>query len=52
MQTAWEIDDELGHILDIVVDCGIPEGLASTILDFTTEPISVLREGAGQWPVL
>jgi len=52
MQTAWEIDDELGHILDYVVDCGIPEGLASTMLDFTTEPITVLREGAGQWPVL
>jgi len=51
MQTAWEINDELGHILDLVIDCGIPEGLASTILDFTTEPISVIREGAGPWPV-
>lgn len=51
MQTAWEIDDELGHILDMVVDCGTPEGQASTILDFSTEPISVLREGAGAWPI-
>jgi tRNA threonylcarbamoyl adenosine modification protein (Sua5/YciO/YrdC/YwlC family) len=51
MQTAWEIDDELGHTLDLVIDCGTPEGLASTILDFTTEPTSVIREGAGQWPV-
>ena len=51
MQTAWEIDDELGHTLDIVIDCGIPEGLASTILDFTNDPISVIREGAGQWPI-
>jgi tRNA threonylcarbamoyl adenosine modification protein (Sua5/YciO/YrdC/YwlC family) len=51
MQTAWEIDDELGHLLDIVVDCGYPEGMASTILDFTTEPISVIREGMGQWPI-
>jgi len=51
MQTAWEINDELGHILDIVIDCGSPEGLASTILDFTTDPISVIREGAGQWPI-
>jgi len=51
MQTAWEINDELGHILDLVIDCGIPEGMASTILDFTTEPITVLREGAGAWPV-
>jgi len=52
MQTAWEINDEIGHALDIVVDCGSPAGLASTILDFTSEPISVLREGAGSWPVL
>ncbi|MCL1892848.1 MAG: L-threonylcarbamoyladenylate synthase [Holophagaceae bacterium] len=51
MQTAWEIDDELGHILDIVVDCGSTEGVASTILDFTTETISVVREGAGIWPI-
>jgi len=51
MQTAWEINDELGHTLDIVIDCGSPEGLASTILDFTTDPISVIREGAGHWPI-
>ncbi|MCL1907803.1 MAG: L-threonylcarbamoyladenylate synthase [Holophagaceae bacterium] len=51
MQTAWEIDDELGHILDIVIDCGSPENVASTILDFTTETITVIREGAGQWPI-
>ena len=51
MQTAWEIDDELGHTLDIVIDCGMPVGMGSTILDFTTDDITVIREGAGQWPI-
>jgi len=51
MQTVWEIDGEIGRQLDLVVDCGAPEGTASTILDFTTQPASVIREGAGQWPV-
>jgi tRNA threonylcarbamoyl adenosine modification protein (Sua5/YciO/YrdC/YwlC family) len=51
MQTAWEINDEIGQALDLVIDCGAPEGTASTILDFTTAPVSVVREGAGQWPI-
>jgi tRNA threonylcarbamoyl adenosine modification protein (Sua5/YciO/YrdC/YwlC family) len=51
MQTPWEINEELGHALDMVVDCGTPEGRASTILDFTTEPATVTREGAGPWPI-
>jgi tRNA threonylcarbamoyl adenosine modification protein (Sua5/YciO/YrdC/YwlC family) len=51
MQTAWEIDDELGQQLDMVIDCGAPEGTASTILDLTALPASVIREGAGQWPI-
>jgi len=49
--TAWEIDDEFGHALDLVVDCGGPEGLGSTVLDFTGEAISVVREGLGKWPI-
>jgi tRNA threonylcarbamoyl adenosine modification protein (Sua5/YciO/YrdC/YwlC family) len=51
MQTAWEIDEEIGHALDLVIDSGSPAGLGSTILDFATEPISVIRLGAGQWPI-
>jgi tRNA threonylcarbamoyl adenosine modification protein (Sua5/YciO/YrdC/YwlC family) len=50
LQTAWEIEEELGHALDLVVDCGTPSGLASTVVDLTgAEPV-VLREGAGKWP--
>ena len=51
MQTAWEIDDELGQTLDLVIESGVPEGNGSTILDFTSDPVAVLREGAGAWPL-
>jgi tRNA threonylcarbamoyl adenosine modification protein (Sua5/YciO/YrdC/YwlC family) len=51
LQTAWEIEEELGHALDLVVDCGQPSGLGSTIVDLTDEEPVLLREGAGPWPL-
>jgi tRNA threonylcarbamoyl adenosine modification protein (Sua5/YciO/YrdC/YwlC family) len=51
LQTAWEIEEELGHALDMVVDCGQPSGLGSTIVDFTGPEPALLREGAGPWPL-
>ncbi len=51
MDTAWEIEEELGHALDLVVDCGQPPGVGSTIVDFTGEEPLLVREGAGAWPV-
>lgn len=51
LNTAWEIEEELGHALDMVVDCGQPLGVPSTILDLTSEEPVLLREGAGPWPI-
>jgi len=51
LQNAWEIEEELGHLLDLVVDCGQPSGLASTVVDLTGDEPIVLRQGAGPWPV-
>jgi tRNA threonylcarbamoyl adenosine modification protein (Sua5/YciO/YrdC/YwlC family) len=51
LNTAWEIEEELGHALDMVVDCGQPLGIPSTILDLTSEEPVLLREGAGPWPI-
>jgi tRNA threonylcarbamoyl adenosine modification protein (Sua5/YciO/YrdC/YwlC family) len=51
LQTAWEIEEELGHALDLVVDCGVPSGQASTIVDLTGDEPVLVREGAGAWPV-
>ena len=51
LQNAWEIQEEMGHLLDLVVDCGEPAGLASTVVDLTGEEPALLREGAGSWPL-
>lgn len=49
--SAWEIEDELGHALDLVVDSGVPGGEPSTVLDLCGDEPVVLREGAGPWPL-
>jgi tRNA threonylcarbamoyl adenosine modification protein (Sua5/YciO/YrdC/YwlC family) len=51
LQNAWEIQEELGHLLDLVVDCGEPAGLASTVVDLTGDEPVLLRAGAGPWPL-
>jgi tRNA threonylcarbamoyl adenosine modification protein (Sua5/YciO/YrdC/YwlC family) len=51
LNTAWELEGELGHALDLVVDCGQPLGVGSTIVDLTSEEPVLVREGAGPWPL-
>ena len=51
LNTAWEIEEEQGHALDLVVDCGQPLGVPSTILDLSGDEPLLVREGAGAWPL-
>ena len=51
LNTAWELEEELGHALDLVVDCGQPLGEHSTIVDLSGEEPLLVREGAGPWPL-
>jgi tRNA threonylcarbamoyl adenosine modification protein (Sua5/YciO/YrdC/YwlC family) len=51
LQDTWAIEEALGHLLDLVVDCGEPSGLASTVVDLTGDEPVLLREGAGAWPL-
>ncbi len=51
LNSAWEIEEELGHTLDLVIDCGLPLGIGSTIIDLTGEEPLLVREGAGVWPI-
>jgi tRNA threonylcarbamoyl adenosine modification protein (Sua5/YciO/YrdC/YwlC family) len=51
LNTSWEIEEELGHTLDLVVDCGQPLGMHSTIVDLSGEEPLLVREGAGPWPL-
>jgi len=49
--SSWEIEEVLGHSLDLVVDCGEPAGESSTVLDLSGEEPVVLRQGVGPWPL-
>ena len=51
LTTSWEIQEALGYLLDLVVDCGDPAGLASTVVDLTGDEPVLLRQGAGPWPL-
>jgi L-threonylcarbamoyladenylate synthase len=47
MRTAWEVASALGDKLDLIIDDGqTPGGKVSTILDTTTNPPTLIREGA------
>jgi tRNA threonylcarbamoyl adenosine modification protein (Sua5/YciO/YrdC/YwlC family) len=43
----WEINDELGHLLDAVVDGGPVSGQASSVVSLVADMPEVLREGSG-----
>jgi len=48
--TDPEIIQELfGHMVDLVLDGGPGGIIPSTVIDCTTEPPSLIREGAGAW---
>ena len=51
LNTAWEIEEEQGHALDLVVDCGQPLGVHSTIVDLCGDEPVLVRDGAGPWPL-
>jgi tRNA threonylcarbamoyl adenosine modification protein (Sua5/YciO/YrdC/YwlC family) len=45
--SAWEIHEEYGRQVDLVVDGGDIFAEHSTIIDFTAEPPEVVRQGKG-----
>ncbi|MGA1721603.1 MAG: L-threonylcarbamoyladenylate synthase [bacterium] len=45
---AWEIHEEFGKQVDLVIDGGEIFAEHSTIIDFTTEAPDVIRIGKGQ----
>ncbi|MEO6834040.1 MAG: L-threonylcarbamoyladenylate synthase [Chitinophagaceae bacterium] len=46
------IEQELGHLVDIVIDGGMGGIVPSTVIDCTTGIPSLIREGAGEWQSL
>lgn len=47
----YEIHEEYGNQVDMVIDGGVGGNVGSTVLDYTTDEVILLREGAGeiQW---
>ncbi len=47
LNTAWEIDEALGHLLDLVVDGGPAPGVPSSVVSLVGDLPEIIREGAG-----
>lgn len=46
---AWEIKDEIGHQIDLIIDGGFCGMEPTTVLDLTGELPELVRKGAGNW---
>lgn len=44
--TTREVNNQLGDRVDFIIDGECPGGVVSTVIDITTDPIRILREGA------
>lgn len=47
MTQAWQIDDEIGHLLDAVIDGGDCGAEPTTVVDLSDGVPEVVRQGAG-----
>ena len=47
MTQGWEIADQLGHVVDAVIDSGDCGTEPTTVIDFSRDPPEILRRGAG-----
>ncbi|VEG25993.1 L-threonylcarbamoyladenylate synthase [Actinomyces howellii] len=45
--SGWEIEDSLGHLIDVVVEGPVTSTEPTTVLDLTADVPEVLRQGAG-----
>ena len=46
------INDELGKLIDMILDCGILGFEASTVVDLTTEDPTIIRQGKGDYFII
>ena len=47
-----EIDTDLGHMVDVIVDSGILPDIPSTMISLETDTLQVIREGLGPLEIL
>ncbi|OKL50016.1 L-threonylcarbamoyladenylate synthase [Boudabousia marimammalium] len=46
---GWKVQDELGHLLDAVVDGPVSSTEPTSVIDMTVTPPSITRKGAGDY---
>ncbi|MDO4900880.1 L-threonylcarbamoyladenylate synthase [Actinomyces sp.] len=49
---GWEIEDELGHLIDVVIEGPVTSTEPTTVIDLTEDIPEVAREGAGDISLL
>ena len=49
---GWEIQDSLGHLLDVVIEGPVGQARSTTVVDLTDDVPEVVREGAGDVSLL
>jgi tRNA threonylcarbamoyl adenosine modification protein (Sua5/YciO/YrdC/YwlC family) len=47
LSTPREIQDKIGHAINLIVDGGIVPGVASSVISLIDDTPEILREGAG-----
>jgi len=47
-----EIEHDLGHLVDVVVDGGILPDSPSTVISVEDDKVEILREGLGKFPLI
>ncbi|MBW3070211.1 threonylcarbamoyl-AMP synthase [Actinomyces sp. 594] len=49
---GWEIEEELGHLIDVVIEGPVTSTEPTTVIDLTADVPEVAREGAGDTSLL
>ena len=44
---GWEVEESLGHLIDVVIEGPVGQGEPTTVVDLTDDVPEVVREGAG-----
>ena len=50
--SGWEIQESLGHLIDVVIEGPVGQGEPTSVIDLTDDVPEVLREGAGDVSLL
>lgn len=50
--SGWEIEDSLGHLIDVVVEGPVTSTEPTTVVDLTADLPEVVRQGAGDVSLL